>query len=334
MTTAPDVSTPAGLMRLGNAFCDAKALLTAVDLDLFTHLQDGPATPEEIRQRLQLHGRGLLDFLHLLTALGVLVKDGDRFGNAPGAQGYLVRGKPSYVGGFMHRANRNLYPAWGKLDEALRTGRPQSGGRFEEVLARPEVLRQFIGMMDALTQQLAPELVDAYDWGQHATLLDVGGCRGNFTSHVVKAFPDIEGHVFDMPAMEPFFDELMGGLDLTGRVTFHGGSFFVDDLPTADVVVLGHVLHDWDEKQRAALVRKAYDAVRPGGALVVYDRMLDDDPRHVENLVISLDMLLVTEGGAEYPVSELRRHAEAAGFTSVTDQPLGDYDTFVVCRKS
>jgi hypothetical protein len=332
--SAPDVSTAAGLLRLGNAFCDAKALLTAVDLDLFTHLQPDGATEEEIRQRLSLHRRGLSDFLHLLVALGLLTKTGEVFRNAVGAERYLVRDKPSYIGGFLHRANRNLYPAWGKLGEALRTGQPQSGGKFEDVLARPEVLRQFIGMMDALTQQLAPDLVDAYDWGQHRTLLDVGGCRGNLAAHLIKAYPDVEGHVFDMPAMEPFFDEHMAGFGLTGRLHFHGGDFFADDLPSADVVVLGHVLHDWDERQRELLVRKATAAVNPGGTLVVYDRMLDDEPRHVENLVISLDMLLVTEGGSEYPVSELRRHAEAAGFGAVTEQPLGDYDTLVVCRRS
>ncbi|HEU5269491.1 MAG TPA: hypothetical protein VFU36_06150, partial [Jatrophihabitans sp.] len=75
------------------------------------------------------------------------------------------------------------------------------------------------------------------------------------------------------------------------------------------------------------------DAVSPGGALVVYDRMLDEDARHVENLVISLDMLLVTDGGSEYTAEELISHATAAGFTDISAQPLGDYDTLVVCHK-
>jgi SAM-dependent methyltransferase len=332
--TAPDVSTSAGILRLGNAFCDAKALLTAVDFDLFTALKDTPATLEEIRQRLQLHGRGLSDFLHLLVGLGLLEKTNDeRFRNATGADRYLVKGEQTYIGGFLQRSNRNLYPAWGRLSDALRTGQPQSQGSFEQVTQRPALLRQFIYMMDALTQQLAPELIDAFPWSQYGSLLDVGGCRGNLAAHMVKAHPEVAGHVFDLPAMEPFFDEHIASLGLTGRLHFHGGDFFTDPLPPADVVILGHVLHDWDEQQRGFLVRAAYDAVRPGGALVVYDRMLTDDPRHVENLVISLDMLLVTDGGSEYPVSELRRHAEAVGFESVTEQPLGDYDTLVVCRK-
>ncbi|WP_030409413.1 methyltransferase [Streptomyces albus] len=333
--TSLDVSTPAGIIRLSNAFCDAKALLTAVELGLFTTLAEkGPSTQEEIRQELGLHGRGLSDWLHLLAALGLLTRQDGRFGNAEGAGTYLVRGSEQYVGGFLERSNRNLYPAWGRLTEALRTGEQQSGSDFEEVTKNPHILRQFVGMMDALTHVVGPELVEKFDWSGHSSVLDVGGARGNLCSIIVKAQPHLSGHVFDLPPMEPLFDEKVAACGLTGKVTFHGGSFFTDPLPRADVVTLGHVLHDWDEQQRGELVAKAYDAVNPGGALLVYDRMLDDTPDHVENLVISLDMLLVTDGGSEYPVSEVVAHAGRAGFASTETLPLSDYDTLVICRKA
>ena len=334
MTIAtPSVSTPAGILRLGNAFCDAKALLTAVELDLFGLLHHGRASEEDIRVKLELHGRGLGDFLSLLVNLGLLTVHDGQYGNAEGADKYLVREKPTYIGGFLIRSNRNLYPAWGKLDEALRTGRKQSGGEFEQLTKIPDLLKQFIGMMDALTQQLGPQLIEAIDWTPYRSVLDVGGCRGNLAGQVVKAYPHLAGQVFDLPAMEPFFTEHIEGMGLTGSVTFHGGSFFEVPLPTADVVVLGHVLHDWNEQQRQYLVEKAFDAVNPGGVLLVYDRMLGDAASMVENLVISLDMLLVTDGGSEYPAEEIHRHAEGAGFASTFELPLGDYDTVVVCHK-
>ncbi|HEX4221166.1 MAG TPA: methyltransferase [Pseudonocardiaceae bacterium] len=334
-STELDTSTPAGIIRLGNAFCDAKALLTAVELGLFTTLREsGPSTTEEIRGRLGLHGRGLSDFLDLLASLGLLERADGKYGNAAGPDRYLVRGEVTYVGGFLERSNRNLYPAWGRLSEALRTGEQQSGSDFEKVTKNPELLRAFIGMMDALTHVIGPELVEAFDWSNATSVLDVGGARGNLCSQIVKAAPHLTGHVFDLPAMEPFFDEKMNQLGLTGKLHFHGGSFFETDLPAADVVVLGHVLHDWDREQRGYLIGKAFRAVNPGGSLIVYDRMLDDQPDHVENLVISLDMLLVTEGGSEYPASEVREHASAAGFTDITVSPLSDFDTIVVCRKA
>ncbi|MCF6470012.1 methyltransferase domain-containing protein [Nonomuraea sp. MG754425] len=330
---APDVTTPTGLIRLCNAFCESKALLTAVELDLFTELHDNPATEEEIRTRLGLHGRGLNDFLLLLTALGLLERQGDTFRNAPGAEQYLVREQPTYIGGFMRRANDNLYPAYGKLSDALRTGLPQAQGDFDDVLANPKILGRFIQMMDALTQVLGPQLIEAYDFSSHATLLDVGGCRGNLAGQIVKAHPDLTGTVFDLPQMEPFFTEHMAGLGLSEKMSFRHGDFWQDPLPQADVVVMGHVLHDYDIDRRRFLVQKAAAAVRPGGALVIYDRMLDEGPAQVENLVISLDMLLVSEGGSEYPVEELREHAALAGFTSLEEKQLGDFDTLLICRR-
>ncbi|MGX1852372.1 acetylserotonin O-methyltransferase [Streptomyces sp. NBC_01456] len=328
-------STPAGILRLANAFCDAKALLSAVELDLFTTLRDDARTPQEIGAALGLHGRGLRDWLQLLVGLDLLERDGDRYRNAPGARHYLVRGEPLYIGGFLERSNRNLYPAWGRLTEALRTGKPQAGGDFFTMIEDPRLLGQFVNMMDALTHVLAPQLLAAYDgWDRHATVLDVGGCRGNMAARIVAAHPHLTGRVFDLPQMAPLFDEKMAELGMTGKVTFHPGDFFTQELPEADLVVIGHALHDWSAEQRRLLVHKAFRSVRPGGELLVYDRMLDEDPRHVENLVISLDMLLVTDGGSEYTVAELRDHATSAGFASVTDRPLGDYDTLVVCRKA
>lgn len=334
---APDTSTPDGILRLGNLFCDAKAVLTAVEMNLFTILHEAPLTEEEIRVKLGLHGRGLGDWLNLLTALGMLERENDRYRNASGPDRYLVAGGQTYIGGFLLRSNRNLYPAWGRLDEALRTGQQQSGSDFEAVTKDPKILSQFIHSMDAFTHVLGPQLIEAYDgWSEYRSVLDIGGCRGNLCSQIVKAHPNLEGHVFDLPEMTPFFDEKVAQYGLTGKVTFHGGSFFDPSakLPSTDIAILGHVLHDWDAEQRGFLVKKAFEALNPGGTLLVYDRMLEAGPSYVENLVISLDMLLVTDGGSEYTAAELVGHAEAAGYASTTVKKLGEADTLVICRKA
>lgn len=334
-TTTPDTSRPDGILRLANAFCDAKALLTAVELGLFTTLNAGPATEEEIRRALGLHGRGLSDWLDLLVELRMLERKDGRYANTTGADRYLVRGQESYIGGFIERSNRNLYPAWGRLSEALRTGESQSGSDFGAVVENPKILGQFINSMDAFIRVLGPQFIEAYDgWADYGSVLDVGGCRGALTAQIVKAHPHLTGKVFDLPQMEPFFQEKVAEQGLDGRMTFHGGSFFTDPLPSADIVVIGHVLHDWDREQRGFLVRKAYESVNPGGVLLVYDRMLDRASSRQVNLVVSLDMLLVTDGGSEYTLDELRGHAREAGFTSVSDQPLGEDDTLLIARKA
>src|SRR6185369_10002525 len=134
-TTRAVAADPVALKRLGNAFCEAKLLLTATELGLFTVLDAGPATTEEIRATLKLGERGVRDFLDALVALGLLVRTAGRYRNGPAAEQFLVRDKESYSGGFLERANRMLYPAWGNLTEALRTGAPQAQAPYSAVAA-------------------------------------------------------------------------------------------------------------------------------------------------------------------------------------------------------
>jgi O-methyltransferase domain/Dimerisation domain len=329
----PDVGTAAGLLRFGNLFCDAKVLLTAVRLGLFTLLHDEPAPQALIRERLGLHGRGLSDFLRLLVAIGVLTEHQGHYRNAAGADQYLVEGRPGYVGGFLFGADASLYPAYGNLAEALRSGSPQTGGEFSDLIGDRDMLGQFVQMMDGLNTSIGVELATAFDWSAYHDVLDVGGCRGNLAGQLLAAHPGLRAQVFDLPPLEPFFDERMAQLGLTDRARFRGGDFFRDELPAADVVIYGHVLSDWDPPQRQTLLHKAFAALPSGGVLLAYDRMLHPDRDDVENLVASLNMLLVTKGGGEYTVAELAKQATLAGFGSVTHQPLDAYDTLVICPK-
>jgi len=331
---APDVSTAAGLLRFGNLFCDAKILLTAVELGLFTQLHTGPADEPGIRQRLGLHGRGLADFLQALVSIGVLVENDGNYRNAFGADHHLVAGKPGYIGGFLIGAGFTLYPAYGTLAQALRTGAKQTGGDFSDLLGNPGALAQFAQMMDGLNEALGPELAARFDWTNRRTVLDIGGCRGNLLGHVLDAHAWLTGHVFDLPAMGPLFDEHMAARGLCDRAAFHGGDFFTDPLPEAEVMICGHVLSDWSPAQRATLLRKAFESLTPGGVLLVYDRMLHPGGDNRENLVTSLNMLLVTDGGGEYTVAQFAEQAAEAGFASVSDQPLGAFDTLMTCTKN
>jgi hypothetical protein len=336
MTIAPAVALrePTDVKQLANAFCHAQLLLTADELGLFAVLAaHGPATESEIREHLAVDGRGLRDFLAGLALLGLVDADGDRYANTPVATETLVPGSPRYIGGFLRRAGRMLYPAWGKLGRALRTGEPQTAGAgdFLRMLGDPAQREPYLKMMDSASSLVAPHLIRVFDWARHGSLLDVGGCRGNLVGQVLAAYPHLRGAVFDLPPMAAPFrahTEPVGD-----RVTFHGGDFFRDDLPTADVVVLGHVLHNWSPAERAELVGRAWRAVAPGGALLVYDAMLPDTPSDLPRILVSLNMLLVTEGGSEYPAADCQDWMAAAGCTDTEVVGLGSTDTLVIGRK-
>ncbi|MFD8561024.1 methyltransferase [Streptosporangium canum] len=335
VSTAPGIGSVHGILRLGNAFCQAQALLTAVELDLFTVLHGGPATEREIIGRLGLHGRGLRDFLRLLVALGLLEEEDGRYRAAAGPDRYLVSGLPGYVGGALLGAKANLYPVWDGLTETLRSGRPRSAADgFAAMLDDPEQLRRYVRMMEGTLRPLIPLLAEAVDWSGYRSVLDVGGCRGGLAGQLVITHSGLAGHVFDLPQMEPLFREHMAELGTAGAVRFHAGDFFRDPLPRADVLILGHILHNWPHGQREELVRKAFRAVNPGGVLLVHDRMLDDEHPDIDNLLASLIMALVTEEGSEYTIGELTELAGAAGFASVSHRRLDDNETLVLCRKA
>jgi hypothetical protein len=204
---------------------------------------------DEIGARLGLAGRGLRDFLDALTSLGLLTRNRGSYDLAEAARRHLVPGTPTFLGGFLDRANRVLYPAWDNLGQALRTGDPQvesaREGEFERMLSRPEQQAQFLRMMDSVSTPLAPLLATSVDWSQFRELVDVGGARGNLAARLVRAHPHLSATVFDLPVLAASVTELMAELQPPSPVRFVGGDFFVDPLPQGDVLIMGHVLHNW-----------------------------------------------------------------------------------------
>ncbi|MCS7484107.1 methyltransferase [Umezawaea endophytica] len=322
---------PAAILELGTAFWGAKVLLSAVEIDLFSTLAGEPLTADEIRDRLGVHPRALDDFLGALCTLGLLIKQGDRYRNNAEADIYLDRAKPTYLGGFLTMLNWQ-YAGWGKLSDLVRTGRMQNdrAANFEAFYQNREVLKRFMAAMDGASAAIGPALAHAVDWTRFTSVVDLGGARGNLVAEVAKAHPHLDAGCLDLPPIEPLFDEHMDRLKLTGKVRFHAADFFADELPSPDAFVCGHVLHDWDAEHNQRLIARAYEALPLGGALFIYDAMIDDSrPSTRRNRLLSLNMQLLTEGGAEYPVETCESWLRTAGFTDVRAQPLTASDTLV-----
>ncbi|WP_432110511.1 methyltransferase [Streptomyces sp. AA1529] len=329
-----DTPQTSELARLGLGFAASKLLLSALELGVFSALAqtaDGSAEAEELRAALGLHPRAASDFFDALTAVGLLERQYGRYRNSDTAQRHLVRG-PDYQGGFLEGAGFVLYPAWGRLTEALRTGEPQAEGDFEAMLSDPQARRMFLAMQDSLSQPLIPHLLAALDWSGYATLTDVGGARGNLAARIVRERPGLTATVFDRPQNAGPSAEHTADLGVADRTAFVGGDFFTDPLPPADVVVIGHVLADFSRDERRALIEKAYAAVHAGGALLVYDPMNGDKPE-LASLIASLHMLVMTPAGAGYHPDHCAGWMEQAGFTGVTSRPLPLGNTLLAARK-
>lgn len=322
------------LVRLARSYFAAKVLLSAVELDLFSALGAEALTEPEIRERLDLHPRASRDWLDSLTGLGLLVHDGGRYANSRDTAVYLDRAKDTYIGGFFLLLNFH-YNNWQSLSNLLRTGEPgfKGAANFEMLYAEPSRVEQFMSAMDGAAAAVGAALSQTFDWSAYRSFVDVGGARGNLAADIVRAHPHLAGITFDLPQVEPAFQEHMDKLGLNGGISFRGGDFFTDPLPHADVVVFGHVLHDWDDEQRMALLKKAYDALPPGGRVIIYDALKEDTPGSPETFLMSLNMRLITHGGSEYTEAECRSWLTTAGFDQIELAPLSGPDVMVTARK-
>lgn len=324
----------AALLELGRNYWASKTLLTAVEIGLFTELGKGPATEPEIRERLQLHPRATRDFLDSLVGLGVLDREGDVYRNSPAADYCLDENKQTYRGGLLKMFSWQ-YSVWADLTDLLRTGARQKGAHdFSALYSNPEAVRRFMAAMDGANATVGPALAEKFDWSKCSSFVDVGGARGNLAAAIAKAHPHLSAGCFDLPPVEPIFDEHMQRLGMTGRVTFHSGDFFTDPLPTADVLIFGHVLHDWDDLRRLTLLHNAFEALPAGGTVLIYDALIDDDRRDPTNLLLSLSMQLITPAGSEYTAADCRSWLTRAGFSDTDAVPLSGPDTLVIGRKS
>ena len=276
---------PDHIMQLGLGFWASKTLLSAVELGLFTELAKSPMSAEAVGERFNLHPRSLRDFLDALVSLHVLERDAEGlYSNTPEADMFLDRAKPSYIGGMLEMANTRLYPFWGSLTEALRTGRPQneakSGGNFFEALyADPERLEGFLSAMTGLSLGAARAIAQKFPWSDYQTFIDIGGAQGGVPVQVALAHPHLKGGSFDIPAVGPVFEKYVAKHGLSDRLRFYPGDFFNDQLPSADVLVMGHILHDWNMEEKRMLLKKAFEALPTGGALIVFEALIDDERR-------------------------------------------------------
>jgi precorrin-6B methylase 2 len=335
-TAAP--VTPDSILQLGLAFWGSKTFLSAVELGLFTFLATGPKTHAQIAGRLELHPRSSRDFLDALVALGMLSRTGDDlYANTPQTDLFLDKNKPTYVGGMLEMANARLYPFWNHLTEALRTGELQNeakgGGKglFEAVYADPNNLRQFLGAMTGLSLAAGQAIAGKFPWQNYKSFIDIGCAQGAVPVQVALAHPHLAGGGFDLPEVGPVFKDYITSFNLSARVTFHPGSFMTGPLPQADVLIMGHILHDWDLAEKRMLLKKAYDALPPGGALIAYDAMIDNERRsNAFGLLMSLNMLIETPGGFDYTPADCQGWMREAGFKQTRVEHLLGPDSMVI----
>ena len=334
------VQSPARLLQLGFGFWGPRALLSAVELGVFSILAKGPLSEPELSEQVGLHPRAARDFLDTLVALQLLERKAGKYRNVPDADAFLDRAKPTYVGGLLEMAAKRLYPFWGSLTEALRTGNPQN-----EIKGGGDLLPRAVCGSGSPARFLVGDDRREYGVRREPSRENLHGrvtARSSMSAErkVVYRYRwrwptrTLSGGEFDLSPVAPIYEDYVRSFGLDSRLKFCAGDFFRDPLPQADVLIMGHILHDWNLEQKHLLLQKAYAALPKRGVLIVYDAMIDDArSRNTLGLLMSLNMLIETPGGFDYTAADCRAWMKATGFRKTSVVPLTAAESMVIATK-
>ena len=327
------------IFEIGTNFRASKVLLSAVELGVFSILSEQPLDLLSLTQRTGIAERGAKDFFDSLVALGFLTRDAQgNYANTADTDFYLDRSKPTYIGALFDQYNKIGFGLWNSLTEALRTGLPQiatsAASHFRTTYGDAEQFRTFVQSMTAGTLLTAKAIAEQFPWQNYKTLVDVGTAEGCLPVQVALTHRHICGTGFDLPELREPFEAFVARHDLSGRLQFHAGDFFKDPLPSADVLVFGRILHNWSDDSKRLLLRKAYNSLPKGGAVIVYETLIADDRlTHAAGLLASLNMLLWTPEGSDFTGADCAAWMQETGFCEVRVESLVGTEAMVTGKK-
>jgi len=303
------------LLELSGSYWQTCAFHAGVQLDLFTHLDEGELPAAELAARIDCDARALEMLLEALAAMALLEQGTGGYANTPAARKWLSRNSPDYLG-YIIRHHHHLMASWARLPEAVRCGKPvRDASRYGDAEWREAFL---LGMFN-LASNLAPHIARQLDLSGSRRLLDLGGGPGTYAIHFCQANPQLTATVLDLPTTREFAEQTIARFGLSDRLAFCDGDFLRDPIPAGfDVAWLSHILHSEGPEDCAEIVRKAVSALEPGGRIFIQEFILDDEsPGPLFPALFSLNMLLGAEKGKAYTEGELKGLLEQAGVRRV-----------------
>lgn len=343
-TTIETQINPSKIMQVGMGFWASKTLLTAVSMELFTHLAKGVLSGEDIKNKLDLHERGLYDFLDTLVALGFLnrngIKENALYSNADDTEIFLDKNKPSYVGGMLEMANNRLFPFWNNLENGLKTGLPQNEIKttgtslFETLYADEGRLREFVKAMAGIQMGNFMMLANAFDFSSFSTHCDVGGAGGHLSAQIAMNNTHMKCTSFDLSPVQTIAQDNIELMGISDRVSIQSGDFIEGDIPKVDVITMGNILHDWGLQDKKMIIQKAYDALPDGGVLIVIENIIDDNrSENAFGLMMSLNMLIETPEGFDFSLDDFDGWAKEIGFKKTSIMKLTGPTSAIIAIK-
>jgi ubiquinone/menaquinone biosynthesis C-methylase UbiE len=314
-----------GIIDLASAYYGSAVLFAALENDLFTSVQSlgASATVAQIATRIGANERGTRLLLNACVAIGLMEKHEDVYVNMQATMLTLVSGAPHDLTRAI-RYNRDVYPAWGRAAEFVRTGNPVEAPNVHlgEDKART---RRFVMSMHGRALGIGRDVIPMLDLKACTRVLDLAGGPGTYAVLMAQDNPQLSCVTVDLPGVSAVAAELVGASDVAGRVACRAGDYHTDtyEAEMYDVVTIFGALHQESPTDIRDILCRAYNAVKHGGKIIILDMMTD--ATHTVptfSALFALNMALTTEHGWVFSDDELKGWLYDAGFVSAETQPV------------
>ncbi|AOI50308.1 methyltransferase [Burkholderia oklahomensis] len=309
------------------------AMLIAHRAGLFRQLDGRPSTLGELCAALGLARRPAEALVNIAVALGFVRRDADRYALTTLGEDLLVERSPTYFGAFfdlMYEASDTF--SLKSLETAIRDDAAHPYGSpdvFQSHEQQDELAKRFTRAMESASAVHAPVWPTKLDLSMHRVMLDIGGGSGVHTRGALSAWPALHGILFELPNVcelsRPYFEKS----SVRERVALHPGDMLHDPFPDADLHFYSNVFHAWPREEDALLARKSFEALPPGGRIVLHEVLYRDDKSGPLAAAASSLMMISWTEGEQYSSHELSAILTDAGFSSIETIPSSGYYSLV-----
>jgi len=292
---------------------ESRVLLTAVELDVFSKIEDGADTPVKLARATGTHTRGMERLLKALTGLELLHNEGEKFRNSESARRFLVSKSPEYMGGpLLHYAN--LWKKWTMLTDVIRTGQLPAEQSIDRHTT--DQTKAFMEAMTFFARERAPQIAELVDLSEAKRLIDIGGGPAIYSIEFCKRYPQLKATVLDLPAAIPFAEENIRAAGLSSRISTIAGDYRNENFGgDFDVALLFSILHINSPEENKHLLAKTFRCLNPGGLILIQEFIADDtktQPPYVA--LFGINMLVNTQAGDVYSWEEIASWLAETGF--------------------
>lgn len=327
--------TPQNIRQIANNYKSSIALAVAIKLDVFSAIEAGATTAEEVASNVNAAAIGIERLLNALTFMKLLSKDNEKFSNTEEASLFLVKGRPGYQGGYV-KYTSDILSNWLNLEDAISDGSLKVEGIDEILGGNEEKTKSFIAAMNTNAMPNAKFVSETVDFTNDKRILDMGGGAATYSIAVAKKYPNIQATVVDLTPIANLAREYVNEAGLSNRVEVVDGDYSKDTWGDGyDSVFLFAVIHQEVPSTTLKMFKKARACLNDGGKLILSTFVLDDSKTSPPfSVMFGLELLVVTKNGYVYTAKEIIDLLSQAGFASskIVDNSTGPA-TFIIATK-